>query len=65
MENSKKFLCLEFHDKNGDIDPNLSRCPANPEMVMSALQFLTDGCDFVVSIQSEAIDFFKESEVKE
>lgn len=62
MEQSKKYLCIEFHDKNGNIDPNLSRCPANPEQVMSALQFLSEGTDFVVSIQSNAIDFFKDVE---
>ena len=55
----QKYLCIEFHDKNGNIDPNLSKCPANPEMVMAALQFLTDGCDFVVSIQDKPIDFYE------
>lgn len=54
----KKYLCIEFHDKNGNIDPNLSKCPANPEMVMAALQFLAEGCDFVVSIQDKPIDFY-------
>lgn len=63
MENSKKFLCIEFHDKNGNIDPILSKCPANPEMVMAALQFLAEGTDFVVSIQNEPIDFYKEAEI--
>lgn len=53
----QKYLCIEFHDKDGNIDPNLSRCPANPEMVMAALQFLGEGCDFVVSIQDKPIDF--------
>ena len=62
METKKKYLCVEFHDKNGNIDPNLSRCPANPEIVMSALQFLSDGCDFVVSVQDDAIDFFNNHE---
>lgn len=62
-QNSKKYLCIEFHDKNGNIDPNLSKCPANPEMVMAALQFLADGTDFVVSIQNEAIDFYKEATI--
>lgn len=62
MEQTKKYLCIEFHDKNGNVDPNLSRCPANPEQVMAALQFLNEGADFVVSIQSEAIDFFKDVE---
>lgn len=55
----QKYLCIEFHDKNGNIDPNLSKCPANPEMVMAALQFLAEGCDFVVSIQDQPIDFYE------
>ena len=56
--NKQNYLCIEFHDKNGNIDPNLSRCPANPEMLMAALQFLTPGSDFVVSITDAPIDFF-------
>lgn len=63
--NNQKYLCIEFHDKNGNVDPQLSRCPANPEMVMAALQFLTDGADFVVSIQSEPINFFESQDVVE
>lgn len=58
-DNSRKYLCIEFHDKDGNIDPNLSKCPANPEMVMAALQFLTEGCDFVVSISDSPIDFYE------
>ena len=56
---SPKYLCIEFHDANGNIVPNLSKCPANPEMVMAALQFLTEGCDFVVSITDKPVDFFE------
>ena len=63
--NNQKYLCIEFHDKNGNVDPQLSRCPANPEMVMAALQFLTEGSDFVVSIQSEPINFFESKGVVE
>ena len=63
--NNQKYLCIEFHDKNGNVDPQLSRCPANPEMVMAALQFLTDGADFVVSIQSQPINFFECEDVVE
>ena len=61
QENVKKqnYLCIEFHDKDGNIDPNLSRCPANPEMVMSAMHFLTPGCDLVVSITDAPINFFE------
>lgn len=51
------YLCIEFHDKDGKVNPNLSKCPANPETVVAALQFLSDGCDFVVSIQHEPINF--------
>ena len=58
-EKAAKYLCIEFHDANGNIVPNLSKCPANPEMVMAALQFLTEGCDFVVSITDEPINFFE------
>lgn len=58
-KNVKKYLCIEFHDKDGNIDPNLSKCPANPEMVMAALQFLTEGTDFVVSISDKPINFFE------
>ena len=58
-KNSPKYLCIEFHDANGNIVPNLSKCPANPEMVMAALQFLTEGCDFVVSITDKPVDFFE------
>lgn len=58
-EKAPKYLCIEFHDANGNIVPNLSKCPANPEMVMAALQFLTEDCDFVVSITDKPIDFFE------
>lgn len=54
---SRKYLCIEFHDKNGNVNANLSKCPANPEMVMAALQFLTPGCDFFVSISSVPYDY--------
>lgn len=54
---SRKYLCIEFHDEKGNINANLSKCPANPEMVMAALQFLTPGCDFVVSISDTPINF--------
>lgn len=57
----KKYLCIEFKDENGKVIPNLSKCPANPEMIMAALQFLTDGCEFTVSIKDEPVDFFKTS----
>ena len=59
-----KYLCIEFHDVNGNIVPNLSKCPANPDMVMAALQFLTDGCDFVVSITDQPINFFEVNDEK-
>ena len=57
MENqSKKFLCLEFR-RDGAVVPELSKCPANPEMIMAALQFITPGCCFTVSVQDDPIDF--------
>lgn len=58
---SKKFLCIEFKDKDGIIDPNLSRCPANPEMVMAALQFLNEGATIEISIKDEGYDYFNNS----
>ena len=58
---AKKFLCIEFRDKDGIIDPNLSRCPANPEMVMAALQFLSEGTKIEISIKDESYDYFSES----
>ena len=47
----KKFLCIEFHNEKGDVVPELCKCPARPEDVMSALNFLDLGRDFVVSVQ--------------
>lgn len=45
------FLCIEFHNANGDTVKELTKCPARPEDVMAALQFLNIGCDITVSIQ--------------
>ena len=47
----QKFLCIEFHNENGDTVPELCKCPANPADVNAALAFLKLGCDLVVSIQ--------------
>lgn len=54
---SRKYLCIEFHDKTGHANANLSKCPANPEMVMAALQFLTPGCQIVISIEDTPFDY--------
>ena len=58
---NKKYLCIEFTDKDGFIDPNLSRCPANPEMVMAALQFLSEGAKIEISIKDESYDYLGNS----
>lgn len=60
MENQKKkqkMLCIEFQDANGVLVPHLCKCPASPEMLMSALQFITDGCEIVISIKDEPFDY--------
>lgn len=53
----KKYLCIETKLEDGSVVVPLSKCPANPEMVMAALQFLTTGMSIKVSIQDEPIDF--------
>lgn len=52
----KKVLVLEFHDADGNVVRQLSKCPASPEDVMAALNFLTLGCDYVVSVQEVEVD---------
>lgn len=47
----QNFLCLEFHNADGDTVKELSKCPARPEDVAAAMQFLGLGCDIVVSVQ--------------
>lgn len=47
----KKFLCIEFHDCDGNIVPQLCICPASSQDVNSCISFLKPGCDFVVSYQ--------------
>lgn len=59
MENSKKYLCIKTTNESGVI-VSLSKCPANPEQVMAALQFLSDGMKIEISIQADPIDFSKE-----
>lgn len=60
MENSKKYLCIKTTNESGVIVPQLSKCPANPEMVMAALQFITSGIKIEISVQDEPIDFSME-----
>lgn len=57
---NRKYLSLVFTNQNGVIVPNLSKCPANPEQVMAALQFLSPGYCFKVAIEDNPIDFFQE-----
>lgn len=52
----KNCLVLEFHNKKGDVVKELSKCPARPEDVMAAMNFLNVGCDFVVSVQEFEFD---------
>lgn len=52
----KQVLILEFHDKNGEVVKQLSKCPAVPEQIGAALSFITEGCDFVVSVQEKEVD---------
>ena len=59
--NSQKYLCIKYINvENGVVNPALSRCPANPEMVMASLQFLVPDYRIEISIQDNPIDFFKE-----
>lgn len=44
--------------------PDLCKCPANPEMLMAALQFLTDDMVIQVRVSEEPIDFFNVSSDK-
>lgn len=55
---SRKYLCIQTTNADGVVVPELSKCPANPEMVMASLQFLTPGYTIQVSIQDDPIDFF-------
>lgn len=60
MENSKKYLCIKTTNESGVIVSQLSKCPANPEMVMAALQFISSGIKIEISVQDDPIDFSKE-----
>lgn len=55
---SRKYLCIKTTNADGVVVPELSKCPANPDMVMASLQFLTPGYTISVSIQDDPIDFF-------
>lgn len=68
-QNSKKFLCLEVSKSVKDsvtscLIPELCKCPANPEMLMAALQFITDDMVIKVRISDEPINFFDNSSIK-
>lgn len=52
----KNVLVIEFHDAEGNQVRQLSKCPASPEDVMAALNFLTPGSDYVVSVQEVEFD---------
>lgn len=52
MASKKKlFLCIEFHDADGNTVNQLCKCPASSKDVDSCISFLKPGCDFVVSLQ--------------
>lgn len=53
---TKKVLICEFHDSEGNQVKQLSRCPASPDMVVAAMQFLDSDCDIVVSVQDLDVD---------
>ena len=55
---SRKYLCIKTTNADGNLVRELSKCPANPEMVMASLQFLTPGYTIMISIQDDPIDFF-------
>lgn len=60
-ENSKpQFLCVKvLNQKTGKVIPILSSCPASPDMVISAMQYLSKGIEIVVCYQDKPIDFDK------
>ena len=43
---------LEFVNKDGITVPELSACPAAPEQIMAALQFLKKDCAITISYMS-------------
>lgn len=52
----KQVFVIEFHDADGNTVKQLSKCPARPEDLMAACQFLTLGCDIVASLQEVEVD---------
>ena len=54
-----QFLCVKVFDKNGKVLPLLSYCPAKPDFVISAMQYLDKGIKIEVSYQDNQIDFDK------
>lgn len=51
----EKYLCIEFHNAEGETVKELTKCPATPEDVLASLKFLRIGCDVVVTIQEITI----------
>lgn len=54
-----KFLCVKVFNKDGKVIPLLSFCPANPDLVITAMQYLSKGIKIEVSYQDNPIDFDK------
>lgn len=52
----QKFLRTEFIDADGNVVPQLSQDPCAPELVMSAMAFLTPGCSLHVSYYEKDVE---------
>lgn len=52
----QKFLALDFVDADGNVVAQLSQDPCSPELVMSAMAFLTPGCSFTVSYYEKDVE---------
>lgn len=60
VPNSKpQFLCVKVFNKDGKVIPLLSFCPAKPDLVITAMQYLSKGIKIEVSYQDNPIDFDK------
>lgn len=54
-----QYLCVKVFDKDGKLIPLLSFCPAQPDLVITAMQYLSKGIKIDVSYQDNPIDFDK------
>jgi len=44
-------IVTTFYDENGEVVPQLSKDPASPDFVMSALPFLSNGCELCIVVR--------------